>query len=138
MTQLRLLAADDDPGFLREVVSLLAPEFNVVATAGDGQKALDLIRVFNPDVAVLDFHLQTLSGIQIARELSLYSSSAVVICSIESDFMIVQAARLAGVAAYVFKASIHNDLVAAVNSAVQGQFFVSQAIVKLLDRLKPL
>jgi len=116
--------ADDNPAFLRELISLLTAEFEVVATAADGKSALDLIRRYKPDLVVLDLAMPILNGIELTRELAKHSPS-VVICSVETDPEIVEAARQVGALGYVFKVRVKRDLILAVKSAVQGRPFVS-------------
>jgi DNA-binding NarL/FixJ family response regulator len=126
LSKLRIIVADDNPAFLRELTSLLAAEFEVVATATDGNSALDLIRRYKPDLVVLDLCMPALNGIEVSRELAKSSSSPpVVICSVETDPEIVEAARQAGALAYVFKLRVQKDLILAVKSALQGKSFVS-------------
>lgn len=121
MTRLRLIVADDSPHFLRKFVSVLQVEFDVVATAADGRTALDLVRRHKPDLVVLDLFMPGLNGIDVTRELAKKSPSLpVVICSMETDPEIVEAARQAGAAEYVFKAQVDKDLILAVKSAVQN------------------
>ena len=124
----RIVVADEDHDFLLEVLSLLAAEFDVVATATDGKEALDLIRFYHPHVAVLGYHLPTLSGIDIAKHLTQGSPSpSVVICSAETHPLIVRAARRAGALGYIFKRSVSRDLVLAVKLALRRQSFRSDA-----------
>ena len=124
MARLRIIVADDNPAFLRELISLLTAEFEVVATAADGKSALDLIRRYKPDLVVLDLAMPILNGIELTRELAKHSPS-VVICSVETDPEIVEAARQVGALGYVFKVRVKRDLILAVKSAVQGRPFVS-------------
>ena len=124
MARLRIIVADDNPAFLRELISLLTAEFEVVATAADGKSALDLIRRYKPDLVVLDLAMPILNGIELTRELAKHSPS-VVICSVETDPEIVEAARQVGALGYVFKVRVKKDLILAVKSAVQGRPFVS-------------
>jgi len=122
----RIVAADEDHEFLLELVSLLAPEFDVVATATDGKEALNLIRFHHPDAVVLGYHLPTLSGIDITRHLTQHPPAPpVVICSAETHSLIVQAARRAGALGYVFKKFARRDLVGALKLALRGQSFRS-------------
>jgi DNA-binding NarL/FixJ family response regulator len=126
--KLRLAVADDNADFLSELISVLETEFDVVVTATDGKSALENIRRRSPDVVVLDLEMPLLNGIEVARELSKHNPRpAVVICSVEYDPEIIEAAREAGALGYVFKARIRKDLVAAVKSVVRGQSFVSPA-----------
>jgi len=123
---LRVVVADDNAEFLQKAISALGTEFEVVATAADGQSALECVRHWRPDVVVLDLGMPVLNGIDVTKELMKHQPSpAVVICSIESDPEIVEAARQAGALGYVFKARIGQDLVGAVKAAAGGQSFVS-------------
>ena len=128
LARLRAIVADGHPLFLQNIVLLLATEYEVVAAAADGRKALELIHRFRPDFVVLDLRISMLNGIEIARELAGdVPSPPVIICSVETDPMIVDAAREAGAMAYVFKARLLEDLLQAVKSATQGRPFVSPA-----------
>src|SRR5258708_37758605 len=83
---LGIVVADDSRAFLAKLVSVLATEFEVVATAADGKSALECIRLCQPNVVVLDLEMPGFNGIEFAKELTKYPSSpAVVICSIEDD-----------------------------------------------------
>jgi DNA-binding NarL/FixJ family response regulator len=124
--KLHIVVADDNPAFLAKLVSVLATEFEVVATAADGKSALECIRLFQPNVVVLDLEMPGFNGIEVAKELTRHPPSpAVVICSIENAPEIVEAARQAGALGYVFKARIAKDLIAAVKAVADGQSFVS-------------
>jgi CheY-like chemotaxis protein len=95
--KLRIVVADDNPAFLAKLVSVLATEFEVVATSADGKSALECIRLWQPNVVVLDLEMPEFNGIEVARELNKSPSSpAIVLCSIENDPEIVEAAQRAG------------------------------------------
>jgi DNA-binding NarL/FixJ family response regulator len=129
LARLRIIVADDNPAFLRELISLLTAEFEVVATAADGKSALDLIRRYKPDLVVLDLAMPILNGIELTRVLAKHSPS-VVICSVETDPEIVEGARQVGALGYVFKVRVKKDLILAVKSAVQGRPFVSPSQIQ--------
>jgi two-component system, NarL family, response regulator NreC len=124
--KLRIVVADDNTEFLQKSRSVLETEFEVVATAADGQLALESVRRCRPDVVVLDLGMPVLNGIEVTRELMKHHPHpAVVICSIENDPEIVEAAQQAGALGYVFKTRAEQDLVVAVKSVARGQSFVS-------------
>jgi len=124
--KLRIVVADDNTEFLQKYISVLETEFEVVATAADGQLALESVRRWRPDVVVLDLGMPVLNGIDVTKELMKHQPSpAVVICSIENDPEIFEGARQAGALGYVFKKRAERDLVVAVKSAARGQSFVS-------------
>lgn len=122
----KVVVADDNPAVLRQLVSLLEAEFDVVATAGNGQLALECIQRYQPDIAVLDLEMPILSGIAVIRELrKLGPDPAVVICSVESDPEVIDAAQQAGAIGYVIKRRMIEDLITAVKSAAHGESFES-------------
>jgi DNA-binding NarL/FixJ family response regulator len=124
MQKHRLLVADDHPAFLTKLVLLLTTNFDVVATATDGNAVLDLIRRYAPDLVILDLDMPGLNGIEVTRELAKSSKDPpVLICSIITDPDVVEAARQAGALAYVFKTRIEQDLILASKSVLQGKPF---------------
>ena len=125
--KLRIVVADDNESFLRELTSLLQTEFDVVATAVDGRSALERICSCRPDV-VLDLDMPAPNGIEVTKEFKKdHLGPAVVICSVEDDPEIIEAALQAGALGYVIKLRFAKDLIAAVKSVVRGESFVSLA-----------
>jgi two-component system, NarL family, nitrate/nitrite response regulator NarL len=124
--RLRVVAVDDSPPVLRQLMYLLGIEFDVVGSAENGQMALDVIKNTRPDVVVLDLEMPILNGIQVTRELrKMGPSPAVVICTVEIDPGIIESALQAGALGYVFKIYLSQDLIKAVKLAARGESFVS-------------
>lgn len=126
--RLRITVADDNAEILSVMVSVLSQEFEVVATANEGHSALEQIQRLTPAVAVLDLNMPGLNGIRITMAILRQSLECkVVICSVESDPELIEAAQEAGALGYVLKARMNRDLVAAVRCAASGKPFVSQS-----------
>ena len=122
----RVIIADDNPAALRQLVGLLAAEFDVVATAENGQAAVEIIRQYEPHIVVLDLQMPLLRGIKVTQELkNIAPGAAVVICSVETDPEVVQACQQAGALGYVVKIFAARDLAAAVRAAARGEPFLS-------------
>ncbi|HUL34856.1 MAG TPA: response regulator transcription factor [Candidatus Eisenbacteria bacterium] len=70
-TPIRVLVADDSPTALRSVCDYLefAGGFDVVGTASDGVNAVQLASRHQPDLALLDFRMPRLNGLQAAKKL---------------------------------------------------------------------
>ena len=66
----RVVLADDNKALLDSVRELLAEEFDVVATAGDGQAAFEAARALRPEAVVLDISMPIAGGLEVARWLS--------------------------------------------------------------------
>jgi|tagenome__1003787_1003787.scaffolds.fasta_scaffold20979323_3 DNA-binding response OmpR family regulator len=66
----RILVVDDDPDAARLMRRLIERDgFSFVATAGDGLRALDMMREHPPHVVVLDVHLPRLDGHAVLQEI---------------------------------------------------------------------
>jgi DNA-binding response OmpR family regulator len=66
----RILVVDDDPNAAQLMRRLIERDgFSRVATAGDGLRALDMMREHPPHVVVLDVHLPQVDGYAVLREI---------------------------------------------------------------------
>lgn len=129
--KLRIVAADDNTRILSTLVAALSTEFDVIATATDGQSALNQIQSLEPEVAVLDLNMPGLNGIEILREIKRQRLRCrAVICSVESDEELIAAAMAAGALAYVLKPRLNKDLSNAVKCAARGECFVSASEIQ--------
>jgi two-component system response regulator NreC len=135
VAQIRILLADDHV-IIRSGLRLLleqTPDFKVVAEAGDGRQAVELLSIHHPDVAVLDIGMPQLNGIEATRRLLAAEPRVhVVILSMHSDEGYVLRALKAGARAYILKNSAEADLIRAVRSVHEGKSFFSPAISKML------
>jgi DNA-binding NarL/FixJ family response regulator len=63
--RIRVLLADDDELFLESLGPLVEgqEELEVVATAGDGLAAIELVDELRPDAVVMDLHMPLLDGV---------------------------------------------------------------------------
>ena len=63
--RIRVLLADDDELFLESLRPLVEgqEELEVVATAGDGLAAIELVAELRPDAVVMDLHMPLLDGV---------------------------------------------------------------------------
>lgn len=114
----RILLADDSPESLRIWSAILTPRFDIVAVAGNGRSALEMIVQLKPAVAVLDFEMPHGTGIDVLRHLATrVEKTAVVICSVDCSTELISTAREFGALGFVAKPYCARDLAAAVEAA---------------------
>lgn len=65
----RVLLVDDNPDVCDLFAAVLAREGHIIEIAYDGFAALDLARVFQPEVVVLDIGMPGKTGLEVAREM---------------------------------------------------------------------
>lgn len=122
----RILLADDHAAFVKEVGTLLGPEFEVVGTVSDGRAATEAARLLRPDVVVLDVKMPVMGGMEAARIIVEDATDArVVFLSSYRSPALVRDALATGALGYVVKASAVEDLSLAIRAALAGQVFVS-------------
>ena len=88
MTDIIKVLVVDDSAFVRKVVKQMlsrSPFIEVVATARDGNEALELAEMHKPDVITLDLVMPGMDGVDFLREQMKRRPIPVVICSIAHD-----------------------------------------------------
>jgi DNA-binding NarL/FixJ family response regulator len=133
MKKSRLLLADDHTILVEGLKALLAPEFDVVATAGDGRAVLEAAKEYQPDIVLLDISMPGLNGIEAARRLKQSSPDAkLIILTMHGDLSFVRAAFEAGACGYVLKQSAATELVTALREVDTGRRYISSLILERL------
>jgi DNA-binding NarL/FixJ family response regulator len=135
--EIRILLADDHP-IVRKGLKLSIEECDgckVIAEAGDGEAALALIQKLRPNLAILDIDMPKSTGLQVSAEIRrLKLDVKVIFLSFHKDEEMVRAALDAGGKGYLLKDSATQEIVAAVQTVMAGQQYVSSAIaVQLLQ-----
>src|SRR5512135_782181 len=133
--KIRVILADDHhmvrAGF-RELLEG-AGELQVVAEAGDGEEAQQLIQKHKPDVAVLDIQMPKASGIEVTRWLrSHLPQVGVLILTAYNDDPYVMAVLQAGANGYVLKTASSDGLIQAVRDVYEGKSALDPSITKKL------
>ncbi len=133
--RIKIVMADDHP-IVRQGLRLIIESdknLSIVAEAGDGQTALDLIEKHLPEVAVLDIDMPEMDGFAVVRELRKKRINIeTVFLTMHHEEELFQAAMDLGVKGYVLKDSAISDIVAAIKSVAQNRPFLSPALSALL------
>lgn len=126
-----IVMADDHPIVrqgLRQIIEL-DQNLVIVAEAGDGKTALDLIEKYQPEVAVLDIDMPEMDGFAVVNELQKKPFKIeIIFLTMHSEEELFQAAMDLNVKGYVLKESAVNDIVAAIKSVAKGQPFLSPSL----------
>ena len=130
MNRTRVLLAEDHADVAEQLRGVLASEFEVVGTVGDGQCLVEAADTLNPDVIVTDIAMPGLDGIAAARVIrERHPDARIVLVTVHDDRALVQQGFAVGVLGYVLKLAAGDDLLPAVHAAVAGKRFVSQGVV---------
>lgn len=140
----RILLADDHVIVRQGFRALLEREgLEVVAEAANGHEAVRLVGELLPDVAVLDFAMPLLNGLDAAKEIRRRSPrTRTILLTVHSEDHYVLEALQAGVHGYVVKTQAAADLVQAIReirgNAIYLSPTISRAVVEAyFDKVTP-
>ena len=131
--QIRVLLADDHAVVRAGICQFLeqAEDISVIAEAGDGHEAMDLIKHHQPDVAVLDIKMPKASGIEVTRWIrEHYRGVGVLILTAYDDDPYVIAVLQAGANGYVLKTASPEEIVRAVKDVHAGNSALDAEILQ--------
>ena len=127
LSKVRILLADDHPGFPEIAEHLLEPYFEVVAKVGDGQSMFEEAMRLKPNVIVTDISMPILNGIDAVDRLNESGCQArIIFLTVHLDAEFVRKCLSMGAFGYVLKSRIALELLPAVREALAGHIFVSQ------------
>jgi DNA-binding NarL/FixJ family response regulator len=131
--------ADDEPlvrGGIRGVLEQ-ASDIKVVAEAGNGTGAIELVRRHRPQVLLVDIKMPGVDGVGVTEAMRdvAPATSVVLLTAWASDAHIQRAVR-AGAAGILLKTGNPRELVAAVRTVAAGDAILSPSITRrVLDRM---
>jgi len=134
----RVLIADDHDVVRRGVRTLLEtrPNMNVVAEAANGREALEEARVARPDIAVIDYSLPEMNGLDLTLALKReFPNVEVLVYTMHNREDLVLEVLRAGARGYVLKSDTERHLLSAVDAlAVHRPYFSGIISETLLER----
>ncbi|MDE5465075.1 DNA-binding NarL/FixJ family response regulator [Bradyrhizobium sp. F1.2.2] len=132
----RILIADDHEAVrsgLRAVLEQRA-DWEVVAEANDGSKALTAAIESRPHVAIIDFSMPRMTGVEVARRIRDYPlQTEVLIFTVHKSGLLAQQAFEAGARAFLAKSDANRLLLAAVDALLAHKRFCSESCRDELD-----
>jgi NarL family two-component system response regulator LiaR len=140
MESVKVLIAEDHVITRQGMRSLLEKEgdLTVIAEAGDGRKAVEMVIEAEPDVVVMDIAMPEVNGIEATRQIkALRPATAVLILSAYDDDEYVFGLLEAGAAGYLLKTANGDELVNAIRAVNRGEPVLDPIILrKVIDRFR--
>jgi len=113
------------------LAALLKDSFDVVALVRDGHALIEEATRSKPDVIVTDVFMPLLNGIDAARQLKNRGiESKFVFLTMQADAKVAAEAFRAGASAFVSKESAAEELIQAIQEAVQGKAYITSLVAK--------
>lgn len=131
MSNIRILLVDDHQIVLDGVKALLddLDGFECVATADNGQKAIDLLKVFDVDVVLMDIDMPVMNGMEATKIIKKeFSGVKVISLTQHSERGMVKQLLSCGSDGYLLKNIAQDDLAEAIRKVVAGESVFSEEI----------
>jgi DNA-binding NarL/FixJ family response regulator len=140
---IKIILVDDHKIFCEGLRFMLdeQPGFEVIATAPDGHKAVQLTKEHSPDVVIIDIGMPNLNGIEATRKINAENQAVKIIAlSMHSDKRFVAEMFKAGASGYLLKDCEFEELISAINAVMEDNPYISPAVAKTVikDYLKSL
>jgi DNA-binding NarL/FixJ family response regulator len=129
MMRPRIFLADDHSLLLEAFSNLLEPKYEVVGTATDGRKMLQMVTKLLPDVVLMDIAMPNLNGFDAGEKLKkkLPDVKLVFLTVNEDPDMVTEAFRI-GANGYLLKSSAASELFQAIEAVLASKSYVSPQI----------
>jgi response regulator NasT len=115
-----ILICDDEPLIRMSLKSMLTDlGFKEILECGDGAKAVELALASFPDMAILDVAMPGMDGITAAVEIKKKLKIPIMLLTSACDSATVKRASLSGIAAFLTKPLRQQDLLPAIEIALQ-------------------
>jgi two-component system, NarL family, response regulator LiaR len=137
--QIKIIIADDHL-LMRDALKIWLKkqaDFDIIAEAGDGAKAVELTRRLNPDVVIMDISMPELNGLEATRQISASNPDvAVLVLTIHNDTDTILSILQAGAKGYLNKNVSGKQVVQAVRSLVNEEVVLQLPVArKVIDSI---
>jgi two-component system NarL family response regulator len=131
----RVLIADDHPVVRAGLAAVIVqePDFDLVAEADNGERAVTLFREHQPDIVLMDLRMPQLGGVEAIERITTEFPGARILAltTYEGDADIRRALR-AGARGYLLKDMLLSDVISAIRTVLRGDRVIPAAVATRL------
>jgi DNA-binding NarL/FixJ family response regulator len=138
---MRVVVADDHSLFRDGIISLLeAADYEVVAQVGDGKEAVEAVRRYRPDLALLDVSMPNTNGLEALRQIKEeFPATSVVMLTVSDADEDLFAAIEMGANGYLLKDLDAQDFLSILDGIQKGEAAVTRkTAARIMHRVQDL
>lgn len=136
---MKIIVADDHHIVRQGLLALIqkAQIGTIIADTDSGEQAWSLIRLHEPDIAILDITIGDISGLSICRRIQAHElKTRVIFLTEHKDIKVIDHALEAGASGYLLKNDTFATLVDAMQAVYLGKGYISPANKKQLHHYR--
>jgi len=126
----------DDHKIVRDGLTVLIEKqhgFELVGQAENGREAIELVRLKQPDVVIMDLSMPEMNGIDATSAIvEEFPQCKVIILSMHADKRFVNGALQAGVSGYLLKECAFKELTNAIQAVCSNQTYLSPQVAHMV------
>ncbi|MDP4088806.1 MAG: response regulator transcription factor [Bacillota bacterium] len=108
-------------------------DLTIVGEAENGEKVMKMLKLYNPDVLLLDRNMPRMDGIEVLRKVKEDGlATRIIMLTVERDAGTIEEAIKIGADGYILKESAGTDIVDAIRAVQQGEKYIDKSLVSLL------
>ncbi|HEY5294398.1 MAG TPA: response regulator transcription factor [Gaiellaceae bacterium] len=126
------LLADDHPALTAAVSAYLsASGFEIVGPAPDGRRAVELATSERPQLALVDYRMPYLAGVELVLALCRASpTTRIAVYTADGDELLAESVLEAGASAVILKEAPLADLLRALEAVLSGRTYVDPTLLR--------
>ena len=129
----RVLIVDDHPIFRAGIIQLIdqEPDLTICGEAEHSAKALEVIAVCRPDIAVIDVTLKGRDGVELMKDLKVrHPDLPVLMLSMHDESLYAERALRAGARGYIMKQETTDKVLVAIRRILSGSVYLSDSMAE--------
>jgi len=133
----KIIIADDHPLILKGLNNILIENgFEVVGQGKNGQEAFELIKLNNPEVAILDIQMPKLSGLDVAKKCleEQIDLNIVIITFEKSKRLYKEAISTQNIKGYILKEFALAEITECIEAVSNGETYFSKELLNYLEK----
>lgn len=128
----RILIVEDHEVFRMGIRALIDQEedLTISCEADNADQAMEMIRAYQPDMAIIDLSLKDSNGIELIKGIfSEYKKFPILVVSMHDEMLYAERALRAGARGYLMKHESADSIVKAIRAILAGKKYVSENII---------
>jgi DNA-binding NarL/FixJ family response regulator len=137
---IRVMIVDDHPVYRDGLAAVLATQHDLqlVAEAGNGAEAVQLFRVYRPDVTLMDLNMPGVTGTQaIGQIVAEFPDARIVTLTTFQGDVDIHRALEAGARGYLIKDALRDEVVDAIRAVYRKGWVLPNAVAQRLAEFVP-